>query len=362
MMPSNKIIHISLIPKPYRKKICTALLLLIFVMLFPFNAHSQALIDLNADVSFTITYKHEGAPVRNIPFGLYYAAESDQYGELKLTGDFSNYPVRVNGLDSSEWRALAQTLEGFALRDKLKPLDKGSTDKNGSLIFPNQQQKLSPGLYLVLSRPSSSAGYTYTTEPFLIFLPNPDSKSDKWSYEASVSPKYSRKDNPSGGGSSDDSVSKKVLKVWKNDASKTRPENITVHLLKNGAVYDSVVLNGENNWRYGWDKLPEYDSDGSAIVWNITEEVPDGYTMLVSKNGITFMLTNTYSSEGPPNELPSGPPSETSPETPEETNGPQSDTKLPQTGQLWWPVPVLVASGLMFMIIGIVLGKKKDHE
>lgn len=27
---------------------------------------------------------------------------------------------------------------------------------------------------------------------------------------------------------------------------------------------------------------------------------------------------------------------------------------LPQTGQLWWPVPILAIAGLMLMIVGII--------
>lgn len=48
---------------------------------------------------------------------------------------------------------------------------------------------------------------------------------------------------------------------------------------------------------------------------------------------------------------------------PEETTVPTSppDDKLPQTGQLNWPVPVLICSGLLFLTLGWVLrfGKKK---
>ena len=50
-------------------------------------------------------------------------------------------------------------------------------------------------------------------------------------------------------------------------------------------------------------------------------------------------------------------PAPTSPSTP----GKPTDPKLPQTGQLTWPVPVLTAAGLL-VVIGFVLRKEKNHE
>jgi hypothetical protein len=49
------------------------------------------------------------------------------------------------------------------------------------------------------------------------------------------------------------------------------------------------------------------------------------------------------------------------------TPPPPSDTtvtteKAPQTGQLWWPVPALAASGLLCFGIGLMIRKKNDEE
>ena len=48
--------------------------------------------------------------------------------------------------------------------------------------------------------------------------------------------------------------------------------------------------------------------------------------------------------------------------TPEPPPEPEPPEKLPQTGQLWWPVPILCASGALLILIGIVFiksGRKK---
>ena len=36
--------------------------------------------------------------------------------------------------------------------------------------------------------------------------------------------------------------------------------------------------------------------------------------------------------------------------------------RLPQTGQLWWPVPLLTAGGVILLGFGLHLTKKDDNE
>ena len=88
-----------------------------------------------------------------------------------------------------------------------------------------------------------------------------------------------------------------------------------LELLKNGAVYDTVKLSEENSWRYGWTDLPAMEN-GQPVDWQVTELTPEGYTVTVSREGETFLVTNT--GHGPQN---------------------PGEPTLPQTGSLWWPVP-----------------------
>ena len=41
---------------------------------------------------------------------------------------------------------------------------------------------------------------------------------------------------------------------------------------------------------------------------------------------------------------------------------PPSGGKLPQTGQLWWPVPVLTAAGMLLIVVGLVRRREADYE
>lgn len=46
----------------------------------------------------------------------------------------------------------------------------------------------------------------------------------------------------------------------------------------------------------------------------------------------------------------------------EPTNGGSSGGKLPQTGQLWWPVPVLTAAGLLCIVAGLLRRRGNRNE
>ena len=131
-----------------------------------------------------------------------------------------------------------------------------------------------------------------------------------------------------------DTVARTVVKRW-DDAGyeQKRPETITVTLLKDGAVYDTRTIRGADGWQYTWDELPRYNADGTEIVWTVQEDAVPGYTASVEEAGGAFILTNTPERQ-----------------------------RLPQTGLLWWPVPVLAAAGLALLIVGALLKRKNGHD
>ena len=324
-----------------RKAISSLLLCVVCVLaLLPVQVFAAGAIDPSRDVSLTINYIHDKEPIAGVRFDIYRVADVDEYAKFTLTGDFDIYPVQVNNLTSQEWKMLAETLSGYVQRDKLTPLESGTTDENGKRIFTNYQQGLKAGLYLVIGETLTDDDYTYTTEPFLVSLPNLDEVSDTWVYDVTVEPKHTREEIPPE--PEDRTVERRVLKIWKNDTDTLRPKEITVQLLKDGELYDTVTLNDANNWRYTWEELPEYNADDSKVSWSVVEQEPDNYTVLTAREGVTFTVTNTYRSDKP-------------------SGGTSDKQKLPLTGILWWPVPVLACGGLVFLIVGLI-NRKKDHE
>ena len=406
-------------------RVLPALLCLICVLAFlPVPAHAAGAIDVDRDVRLTIEYRHGVSPVPGLVFDLYHVADVDAYGVFTLAGDFQRYPVLVNGLSTDAWRLLAETLAVYAERDRLMPLDGGITDADGRLSFPNRQPRLKAGLYLAVGQKLVTSGYTYTTEPFLVALPNPDMGTGIWMYDVLAAPKHTKTENPPV--PSGQTVERRILKIWKDDIPQLRPKEVVIQLLGDGVVYDTVTLSAANNWRHAWERLPAHGADGSRIVWSVAEKEAEGYTVLVARDGVTFTVTNTSAPEKPVTRtvvkiwddrgyedrrpgavrvtlLQNGAAYDTV--TLSAANGwqytwenlPQYDNygeitwtlreaavsgyvsgvrqnghtfvltntperqKLPQTGVLWWPVPVLAAAGLALLVAGRLSGKKKDE-
>ena len=115
-----------------------------------------------------------------------------------------------------------------------------------------------------------------------------------------------------------------------------------------------------------WSVPTRIGKEPDSDVWRVAEEVPAGYTVTISREGNTYTITNTVSLT-PPN-LPA-PPQDTentlSPDNVEEppsvpTEAVTAEPVLPRTGILWWPVIVLLGSGVGFMLIGFILKKSRS--
>ncbi len=341
----------------YNIRICRiiSLVLLVF-MLMPFAAFAGT-IDTDRDSTLTITYRDGDKPLSGAAFDLYRAADIDSDGKRTPAGAFQEYPVDWKSNDQKAWKELATTLEGqIALRDDVKPVASGKTDADGRLEF-GKESPLKPGLYLVIGHPHRQDGRIYTAQSFMVQLPSLDKKGD-WMYDITVNTKHDSRPTGGGGGGgggTSQSVSRKVLKVWNDDGSEqNRPQSVTVHLLRDGEIYDTVTLREADNWRYEWPNLSD------KYHWTVAEQVEGDYYVSVSLEGITYVVTNTSEEEFPEDPVPGGsiePPDEEFTEP-----GVPLGDKLPQTGQLWWPVCILITLGMGCIIAGLVLKRGESYE
>lgn len=351
------------------------------------TVQAQPALDLNAQVSLTLQYKKDGKAIEGAAFRLYRAASVSQELVFSPEGKFAEYTVDWAPSESSQWKSLAETLAGYVRRDKPEPVREGKTGADGLLSFAGDDLK--PGLYLVLGDRRTIGRYTYTPEPFLISLPS-YGEENAWDYAPTVVPKSSSSYKPGGGGGGDPdpgTLSRRVLKVWNDGNSAARPKEVTVQLLRNGDVYATAKLNETNGWSFSWNGLPRGD------VWEIVEaEVPEGYYVSSSLEGVTQVITNTKGDRPPTPDTPGTPnnpgnPGEpvtpiTPPELgfPPEPEIPEMGTavvpmaaaglpeakalrgKLPQTGVLWYPVPILAAAGLLFFAVGWYQERKRNDR
>ena len=273
----------------------------------------------------------DGTALSGTTFRLYRVASVGDDLSCAPTKEFQKYAVDLDDPDGTGLKAAAETLSAYVARDHIAPLDRGVTDPNGVVVFPKTVSSLESGLYLLLGDSVTVHGVTYTAEPVLLFLPYQDETDGLWVYDVTVAPKSAPRI---------DSDTLSVVKIWKGDSASSRPESIEVQLLKDGEIYDTVKLTKSNSWRHTWKDLP------GGCDWQVTEKaVPDDYTVVVGREQASFSVTNTLISGG---KNPGG-------------SAGSSSGKLPQTGMVWWPIPILAGFGLLLFLFGWLRHRKSEE-
>ena len=359
--------------------------------------------------SLTLTY---GQAMEGVTVRLYRVASVDADVRFQAEGKFREYleGVNLNRLTQSGWVELAKRLEGEVTRGQDKAAQTLQAGKNGTVSFQN----LRPGLYLVFTDPFVKAKLDdqgkqvydkdgrqvyqlYKTLPYLVSLPtwygssggSGSSGGWVWDIDAKVEKKVSVEEKTK--------IDIQVVKTWSDSEKKHDP--IQIQLWKDGVPYgDPVVLPqvdeaGVGRWEYYWKDLEV------GPKWSITEAAVNGYTTkiteMVGSNGTyQFLIHNqktpphiTPPTETPNPPRPSGPPptppleeieiddpgtplgppppDQDPPDGPEELELDDPDIPLgdlPQTGQLWWPVPVLAIAGMVLFLIGWAVRRRDEYD
>lgn len=303
----------------------TALLLLL-IMLLPVNVMAYERIDTGRKCSVELTFMREDEPVNDCRIRAYRICAVTDYGKYLFMPAFQDYKTDTAGFDQKAWKDIAQTLSAFVEKDKIEP-DAEEKTENGKCTFRN----LETGLYMVLADEVTIGKNKLTPVPVLISLPTL-SDSDTWQYDAEGEIKYEVTD-----------LTKKldisVVKQWKDKESSHKA--VKVQLLLGGEVADTQELSESNNWTYTWK-----DVDTSKKI-SIAEPDPgSGYKVSVSRTGTKYIVTNTKSSE----EKKEGQSNGSSGSSGSSGSTPR---KLTQTGQLLWPLPVLLLLGAAMSVYGL---------
>lgn len=346
----------------------------VLVIMFTAMASATSETGTSEKVSLSIVHIENQVPVSGEEFKLYKIADVDNSGDFSVLDAFKKYPIAPEASSVDEWRGIAGAYESYILRDKIEPVSVASTDSQGKLTFLSDNI-MTPGLYLVGGTQHIQGNYKYFSDPFCIILPLSDASGENLIYNVTASPKFTSKiilDTP------DSSVTRRVLKVWKDNGNEqNRPDFIEVLLLRDGEIFEKAVLNDNNNWGYTWTGL-----DGN-YRWTIAENEPENYKVHLTLTGVTFLLTNTSVLPLPEEET-TTPTDTTEPDDSENTTNPTDEQttvtefesttsneqpsskppeeQLPNTGQLWWPVPFLTAIGFCLISLGLFIRRGQDNE
>lgn len=151
-----------------------------------------------------------------------------------------------------------------------------------------------------------------------------------------------------------------LVKVWFKDKEENRPDQVLVYLYDDGKVVRQAKLSEENLWRSTWTNLDV------EKTYALVEAIPKGYRGEVVEEEGVFYIKNTWLEEQP-GEEPTDNNEDDSAEKPHKDSDEKSDSKsedgsnkiskdkekLPQTGLLWWPLPLLLAGGFIFFALSL---------
>lgn len=265
------------------------------------------------------------AGIEGINVNLYKVGTVNEDGSMYLKDEFEKYGVSLDGINTGSNQAAAKALETYLIRDKVAPIRTMVTDSSGHAVFDS----LELGVYLISYGSKKNKDVQTVFNSTLVSLPTVIDGNHEYNLSANIkNEQFSGMNRCS------------VYKVWKSADGKTidPPQEIVVQLLKDGVVYDEKVLNESNTWHYNWDDL---DTDS---IWSVVEKnVPKGFTVEIEYDGGDCVYTITNTEEKKP-----------------VIDKDKDKEKLPQTGQLWWPVYVLAVVGLFFILAGRVLNRGKS--
>lgn len=366
-----------------------------------------------------------GNVLPNEEWNIYKVAELQDDGTCELYGDFSQYPVSFEDFSASALTKVAKTLENYAVLDAIEPYASGSSDDNGSILFSDvpdgvylmqgkrveQDGVLYTPIPFIISVAYEGDGETME----LLAYPKYTVLSTSVDGEYSVVKKFGNK-----AAEPKDPKAFVTVEIYCDgnlyDTVKLNAENNWTYSWEADDYYD---------WRVKEIDVPSdcyvnYGREGAVltVVNTRTKELPgeDIVTTTVTSNNVTETTTTvvtenpaetsltqsettsqsstatnvtvtsnsvseitTAVTENPSETTDTENPSETTvTETTVETSitrgkstSKSSNTKvtttvttiekLPQTGQLWWPIPILSIAGMVFLSAGLAL-RSRDTE
>ena len=290
------------------------ILLLSILMIFnidKIDALGSNIVDFNEKGSIEITLfeKNDNVKIEGAELTIYKVADAYEENHnlfLKYVNELSSCNVSLEDLESV---SVTSNIE------KCIPSDYAGisklTNQDGYVKYDN----LDLGLYLI-KQTNKVDGFS-KIDSFLAMIPKEIDNS--WEYNIKATPKT-------------DIIRVmdiNVRKVWNSSNNNTNhginlPKSITIELLLDGEIVDTIKLSNENEWKHTWIDLPKSDS------YTVREiNVPKGWTVTYQKEDNSFIVTNT--------------------------------STLVQTGQMLWIVLLIGMIGVIFIIASLVYDKV-SHE
>ncbi|MED0968283.1 Cna B-type domain-containing protein, partial [Bacillus paramycoides] len=188
------------------------------------------------------------------------------------------YESKVNGYDITNTKVGKTSVAGTKTW-------KGGTEEEHKAIKVDLLQN---GTVIATQEVSKETGWKYEFKDLVAF----DENGKAYKYEVKEQPVDGYESKVNGYDITNTKVGETKVegtKTWNDNNATDRPEMIKVDLLQNGQVIDTKEVSKATNWKYTFDKLQAYDTNGVAYKYEVKEQAVPGYESKV--NG--YDITNT---------------------------------------------------------------------
>ncbi|RXJ38590.1 Cna B-type domain-containing protein [Bacillus albus] len=197
------------------------------------------------------------------------------------------YESKVNGYDITNTKVGKTSVAGTKTW-------KGGTEEEHKAI---KVELLQNGTVIATQEVSKETGWKYEFKDLVAF----DENGKAYKYEVKEQPVDGYESKVNGYDITNTKVGETKVegtKTWKDDNAKDRPEMIKVDLLQNGKVVDTKEVTAATNWKYTFEKLQAYDTNGVAYKYEVKEQQVDGYKSEVKDYDITNTKVGETKVEG----------------------------------------------------------------
>lgn len=305
----------------------------------------------------------------DITWELYMIGTPNSDGSIKKVDSFINFPVPSFTGYKDEFQKFAESAENYINTNNITFINSCITNLSGSAVFSG----LNEGWYVAVPKKLVTDDKIYTSSPVIVCITDKIEFSNFWSNDVTVYPKVNGQDL------SDSEDKDIVIKFEWPDEDSIKPDSpITIVIYRDGEPYQTVILDDSNEWTYIIPSVPDDDT-----VWSISQkDYPDIVIPIYKSDTVIdedkpvdiFIIQNIINPvepSVPETDIPVPVVTTSAVSNSDKTETTYAMTnslvtistlseKLPQTGQLWWPVPVLSLSGVLLISIGMLL-KNKQH-
>ena len=345
-------------------------------------------IDMNKAASLSVYYYSDSSgdipaygKMQGVKVNAYKIASISETGQFSPVAPFDSLGIDITDMtsiaDQDKWDSIITEAGKVIAAGSVTPSYTATSDAEGYARFGTVDK----GLYIGISDSVVIEQIQYKYFDFLAVVPGPNNleanQSEDWgrvwdgtwtnaNYDVIAIPKREAVQLEG------DPEPFTVFKQWADNGSTNRPKNISVKIFCDGELKETVQLSSENNWKYTW----EYEKGHNFSVEEVIEF--EGYTPSISRKDNSFVIVNTKNPEEPEKpEKPEKPHKPEKPEKPQKPGTPETPTtpsvpnvlgairdfvgelpevlgarRLPQTGQLWWPIPILAILGVVLIALG----------